>query len=254
MEQRVTRFSGAEWADQLRSIVLVGCGGIGSWTALNLARIGHDLILIDPDTVDETNVQGGQMFMTSSIGQSKVEAVFHTCRAFGCQSAIDAVQAHVTRELIEAQPIVICGLDNMKARRQVFDAWLAECENHLSSVQQKEAILIDGRLTMEMWEVFAVPFSNNQLLERYEKYHLFSDEEAQVLDCTTKQSTGAAMGIAAAISFTLCNHLTNMKLDDDFRSVEFYQRHHYPIQQYTTDTAENHELCQEQEKEPVELS
>lgn len=250
MEVRTTRFSGAEWADQLRSIVLVGCGGIGSWTALALSRIGHELTLIDPDMVDETNVTGGQMFMKNHIGLNKVDATTSTCRMFGCESGIDVIDDVFAPELIESCHIVVCGLDNMKARRLVFESWVKECKT-LPSSAKREAVLIDGRLTMEMWEVFTIPFSDKALLDRYEKDHLFSDDEAQVLDCTTKQSTGAAMGIAAAITFSLCNHLTNMKLDDDFRSVEFYQRMHYPIQQYTTVIAENQEVCQETKAETV---
>lgn len=244
MEQRVTRFSGAEWASELRRVVIIGTGGIGSWVSLSLSRIGHSLILIDPDFVDETNVQGGQLFATQQVRLAKAEAVVETCRRFGCVAPIDPIVELVSRDLISGENIVICGLDNMKARRQVFEAWWAECTG-MSPERQREAVLIDGRLTMEMWEVFTIPFSDTALLERYEKEHLFSDDEAQILDCTTKQSTGAAMGIAGAITFSLCNHLTNIKLDDDFRSVEFYQRMHYPIQQYTTVVAENQEICQQ---------
>lgn len=250
MEVRTTRFSGAEWADQLRTILLVGCGGIGSWLALALGRIGHELIIVDPDIVDETNVQGGQMYVSSAIGRPKVNAVTELCRNFGCDNLIDPIIDVVSAEVMEGQRIIICGLDNMAARRQVFEEWQAQCER-MTTTDQQEAILIDGRLTMEMWEVFAIPFVQSDLRARYEKDHLFSDEEAQVLDCTTKQSTGAAMGIAAAITFTLCNHLTNIKLGEEFRSVEFYQRMHYPIMQYTMETAANHEVCQETETQEV---
>jgi molybdopterin/thiamine biosynthesis adenylyltransferase len=247
MEVRTTRFSGLPWASELRSIMLVGCGGINSWVTLSLGRIGHTLTIVDPDLVDETNVHGGQMFRTDMIGHEKVHAVVRICRSFGCDAPMDGLVDLFSDDLLdETTHIVICGLDNMRSRRLVFEAWRKNCAI-LRPELQKEAILLDGRLTGEMYEVFTIPFADPSLLDRYEKDHLFSDEEAEVLDCTTKQSTGAAMGIAAAITFSLCNHLTNIKLGEEFRSVEFYQRMHYPIQQYTNEPAVNHELCQQTE-------
>src|SRR3954465_14305021 len=92
MAQRTTRFSGADWADQLRTIILVGVGGIGSWTAINLARIGHTLHIVDPDIVDETNVNGGQAFRNADIGTRKVLAVSALCRTFG---TINPIYTHI---------------------------------------------------------------------------------------------------------------------------------------------------------------
>lgn len=230
--EKTTRFSGADWADQLKDIMIVGVGGIGSWTALNLARIGHSLILVDGDQVDETNVLGGQMFQVSQVGQHKVAAVQATCRAFGADKGIDTIPALFEKGMAGGYPIIICGLDNMAARKLVYEDWKRCCTATLGKEFVKGSILIDGRLTMEMFEVFAIQCNRPEQMEQYEKEHLFSDEEAQILDCTTKQSTFGAMGIAAQITATLCNHLTNIKLEDDFREVPFYQRMHYPIVQY----------------------
>lgn len=228
MEVRTTRFSGAEWADQLRSILMVGAGGINSWTALSLSRIGHIITLIDPDEVDQTNVHGGQMFRTEDIDRFKVDAVVSICRQFGCINAIDAVAGSYNRDEMQESNIVICGLDNMITRRQVFEDW-RDSTLSLNDSAKKEAILIDGRLTMEMLEIFAVRYSCPKDMIRYEEDHLFSDEEAEILDCTTKQSTFSAMTIAGMITGVLCNHLTNIKLNDDFREVPFYQRLYYPL-------------------------
>lgn len=54
---------------------VIGLGGIGSWVALNLALVGvNNVILIDPDIVEETNLNRTP-FKASQIGFSKVEAV-----------------------------------------------------------------------------------------------------------------------------------------------------------------------------------
>src|SRR5450631_3991042 len=85
------RWGGMDWATEQREIMLIGNGGIGSFTALSLARIGHSLILIDPDICDLTNVQGGQLHRTTDIGRDKVAAVSEICREFGCTSEITTI-------------------------------------------------------------------------------------------------------------------------------------------------------------------
>ena len=228
---RTTRFSGLEWAEELKRIVLVGAGGIGSWTALNLSRIGHDLELIDGDSVDETNVHGGQMFRTKDIGKKKVSAVLEICREFGCINDISAIDS-MFEEDWDTNPITITGLDNMKARKLVFDRWV---EQHGDN---KDALFIDGRLLAENMEVLAVQGGNEDQIANYKSEYMFTDDEVDELDCTTKQSTFSAMGISSLITATLCNFLTNRKLDFEMREVPFYQRLFYPISKYDIKSAE----------------
>lgn len=59
-----------------QNAVVVGLGGIGNWVALELALSGcvTNLILIDPDEVEEHNLNR-TIFKISDIGQKKVDAV-----------------------------------------------------------------------------------------------------------------------------------------------------------------------------------
>ena len=58
------------------SILLVGCGGSGSYAALHLAQLAYsaeltiELVFIDPDTVEQKNI-GRQNFCPGEIGQPK---------------------------------------------------------------------------------------------------------------------------------------------------------------------------------------
>lgn len=231
---KTTRFSGADWADQLEEIMIVGIGGIGSWLTLNLSRIGHNLYIVDPDMVDETNVTGGQMYRDFDIGRHKVHSVVDIARQFGCTGGIISVDDVFTGET-GVVPIMMTGLDSMEARKLVFEEWNKDREvskkgNLLDGANNH--LLIDGRLTMEMMEIIAVQGSNEEQIERYKREFLFDDEEADVLDCTTKQSTFGAMMIASLMTATLCNFLTNKKLGEEFREVPFYQRFHLPIFNY----------------------
>ncbi len=226
---QTTRFSGADWADQLKELIIIGVGGIGSWVALNLARIGHNIYLIDPDLVDETNVTGGQMFSCNNVGTYKVDAVKETCRNFGCDEEITVMAEEYTSHTGHLD-IMISAVDNMVARKVIFQQW----KKRLGYSSEKSCILIDGRLLMETMEIFTLRGDRKEDIEKYEKEYLFNDSEVPDLDCTNKQSTFGAMTIAGLITATLCNHLTNVKIGEEMREVPFYQRMHLPILNYQT--------------------
>lgn len=239
MSVKTTRFSGADWGDQLRTVNLIGVGGIGSWTALNLARIGHELYLIDADSVDETNVTGGQMYRNTDVSKTKVSAVETICREFGCTNPIYGLadwykgeELYETFERTEGfeffPKIIVNGLDNMKTRKQTFEDWKKYCDI-CTEEENKQNIFIDGRLNCEMWEIFTMRGDNKRAMAKYAEEYLFSDAESPDLDCTNKQSTFGAMSISASITATLCNLLTNEKLGVEFREVPFYQRSYFPL-------------------------
>ena len=61
-------------SDIVFPVSIIGCGGIGSPTALMLSKVGYpEINLIDPDLVEEHNLPN-QLFPLSAIGQKKVDA------------------------------------------------------------------------------------------------------------------------------------------------------------------------------------
>lgn len=217
------RFASADWADQQENILIIGQGGIGSWLTLNLARIGHKLVTMDGDNVDGTNVQGGQMFRTIDVGSSKAECVKNICREFGCMEEITNFDV-MFDDSQDVLPITISGLDNMEARKWVFEAWKRNPDKEL---------FIDGRLTLELCEFFTIRGTDEEAIREYEEKHLFTDAEAQELDCTAKQSTFGAMLISSLMTASLCNYLTNRKLGMLFREENFYTRMYLPLFELT---------------------
>lgn len=227
------RWSGFDWADQQQTIMMIGVGGIGSWTALSLSRIMHKLYLVDDDMVDETNVQGGQMYRQSDIGHYKVQAVQQICRDFGCVNSISCL-ATKWDEGLGMTDICITGLDNMAARKQIYEAWKQRVN---SSNAASKCLFIDGRMAGELYEIFTLQGDKPEQFEEYEKW-LFEDSEVEDLDCTMKQTTFVAMGIASAITSTLCNFLANKKSEMEYKEVPFHQRFYVPALQYDTRNVE----------------
>lgn len=249
MSKRVTRFSGADWFSEQRDIMIIGIGGIGSWLAINLSRIGHELYLIDPDVVDETNVTGGQAYRTEDIGRSKGAAVTELCRSFGCSNLITTLQEEFSSET-GMVGICITGLDNMKARKLAFDEWKKHLNNTVAEGgNTEEHLFIDGRLLMENMEILCVQGNNEEQIKEYREKYLFNDEEVAPVDCTAKQSTFGAMIIAGLITSTLCNWLTNRKLGMEFRETPLYQRFYLPILDYKQINIEQN--VKEEEATPV---
>lgn len=226
-----TRWSGADWADQQQNITLIGAGGIGSWTALALSRIGHSLTIIDPDMVDETNVKGGQFYKKSDIGEPKVESVRKNILELGCNNDIYTI-ADYFEDSEQIDTICISALDNMKTRKNAFNSWISFVENQRKGGSSLPAIFIDGRLLLETLEIFAVDYDNKDDIKEYQEKWLFDDKDVPDLDCTNKQTTFSAMIIGGMITSVLCNFLTNCKLAMEFRDVPFHQRMYLPIFDY----------------------
>ena len=59
-----------------KSVLILGCGGVGGYVAEGLARSGiGTLILVDFDIIDETNINSQIIALDSTIGMKKVDVL-----------------------------------------------------------------------------------------------------------------------------------------------------------------------------------
>jgi molybdopterin-synthase adenylyltransferase len=101
-------------------VVVIGCGGLGSWIALSLARLGvRGLTLLDPDRFDRTNAPRQLMFR-DDLGEFKALAVARNIAAHMTTAGrVQAVACHFedVESDVEGLPdLVIAGVDNNAAR------------------------------------------------------------------------------------------------------------------------------------------
>jgi len=186
-----SRFGDAPWFGKNKTIILGGVGGIGSWVALSLGRIGHDLVIFDMDTYDATNI-AGQFCGISSIGKKKATVSAELVAEFSGMHP-NVFGKYTEKSL--SSPIMIAAFDNMEARKTMFENW---------KKQEDRELFIDGRMTAEHFQVFGV---QKGMEEEYEK-HLFSDDEANALRCSFKATSHNAMGIAYIITGLVNNFLS----------------------------------------------
>ncbi len=99
-------------------VLIVGCGGLGSWTALGLAKGGvKEITLVDPDIVEEKNLST-QVYGPEDVGRYKVEALTEKIRPY---AKVNAYRARI-EEIIDDLPtfdLALALTDNIKSRTVV---------------------------------------------------------------------------------------------------------------------------------------
>ena len=146
VDEATSRFSGAIWysAIQSKTITLAGVGGIGSYVGFLLARLKPaGLYLYDPDIVEQANMSG-QLYGSGDLGQAKVSSLHRMLQVYANYYNSVAYQERFTAES-EATDIMICGFDNMEARKLFFDKWFEHVGNKPEGERSK-CLFIDGRI------------------------------------------------------------------------------------------------------------
>ncbi len=120
---------GVEGQEKLKnaSILLIGCGGLGSPLGMYLAAagVGH-LGLVDFDVTDFTNLQRQVMFGTQDVGRPKVDASKDRIASINPNVKVTTFRTKLTSEnvmeIFKDFDIIIDGTDNFPTRYLVNDA------------------------------------------------------------------------------------------------------------------------------------
>ena len=109
------------------SVLMIGTGGLGSPAALYLAAAGVGRIgLIDPDTVDRSNLQRQILHGESWVGKPKLESAAARLREVNPHVELDLLPVRFTpenaMELVSRYDVVLDGCDNFPTRFLSNDA------------------------------------------------------------------------------------------------------------------------------------
>ena len=210
LNNATSRFSGTEWYNEIQKqrIILAGCGGIGSWTILQLARMNPAaLFMYDDDVVEQANMSG-QLYCQDDIGKAKVDAMADMIKSYTTMRNIYAIKDKFTTNS-EAGDVMICGFDNMEARRIFFVAW----HNYVMTKSEEErhkCLYLDGRLSINTLQVFCITGDNDWAMNEYADKYLFTDAEAEETQCSLKQTTYLACMIGSVIVNLFTNWTANL--------------------------------------------
>ena len=95
----LVRLMGREAAHSLANshVLVVGIGGVGSWTAEALARSGiGQITLVDFDHISVSNINRQVHALNSTVGQSKVEAMRERMRAIDSSVRVQVIDDFVS--------------------------------------------------------------------------------------------------------------------------------------------------------------
>lgn len=179
-------------------IHLIGCGGIGSWTALLLAKMGcPDITIYDFDTVEDHNV-ASQYFEERQLGDLKTEAL--VSNVIG-QTGITLKIGEMENEPNIKDGIVVIAVDSMEMRRKLNEFF-----------KDKDFLIIDARMGGLQAEVYC------SLANQYEPT-LVAQADVQPEKCTEK-----AISFNCALIGSLVANYVRLYVNDKLDLEEFRER------------------------------
>lgn len=110
-----------------RSVLVVGCGGLGGYAIEYLARLGvGHITAVDGDVFSESNLNRQLLSTTDNIGRSKASEASARVSAIDPKIRFNAVAEFLSEEnaakLLQGIDIVIDALDNVGSRLVLEDA------------------------------------------------------------------------------------------------------------------------------------
>ena len=209
-DDSTSRFSGAIWYDaiQHKVITLAGLGGIGSYVGFLLSRMHpQHLYMYDDDKVEATNLSG-QLYGNNDINVFKVSALGNMIINYSDFRGMTRYPIRFSEDN-NATDIMICGFDNMEARKTFYTQWKVRVNTKDTTEEKSKCLFIDGRLAAEEFQVLTITGDNEAAMRKYEKDFLFSDAQADATLCSYKQTTFCANMIASYMVNNFVNFVAN---------------------------------------------
>jgi len=124
-EGRFSRFDLIKWWDQRKianaKVLVVGAGALGNEILKNLALLGFEnIIIVDMDTIEESNLSRSILFRESDIGRSKAEVAAEKIKDIYYRCNIIPITGNIMYEvglgIFGWADVIIGALDNREAR------------------------------------------------------------------------------------------------------------------------------------------
>ena len=186
-------------------VLMFGAGGLGSPIAMYLVASGvGEFTIVDPDTVDLSNLQRQILHYTQNIGEDKVVSAAKTLNDLNSQTQIRAIKATLSGDRLEAEvqraDVVVDATDNFDSRFAINNV----CVKYKTALVSGAAIRFEGQvMVFDMQEESAC-------------YHcLFANQDTYSNEleesCSETGILGSVTGLIGAIQATeVIKLLTNI--------------------------------------------
>ena len=167
------------------------------------------------------------MLFRSSLGRSKVEEAASIALDF---SNYNKSYAFISKylESSSTSKIMICGFDNMGARKLFYNKW----KKSIIQEESHEYLFIDGRLTADMFQLFCIQGNDAYVQDEYERNWLFEDEDADDTDCTFRQTSHIAAMLGTYITTYFTNFCSNLSPDNFPKRIPWFMEYNSIVNTY----------------------
>lgn len=177
-------------------VLVIGCGAIGSFATLALAKMGVEHITAyDFDKVDTVNMSN-QFFRFKDIGKNKASALRELVYDF-TNVDITAVCEKFSKTPVISYDVVLLAVDSMAARSEIFE-----------SLEGMTKWLIDTRMSAEKYTQYVVNMRSSDSKLSYKKT-LYTDSEAVAERCTAKSTIYTALTSGSMVCKAVKNIIAN---------------------------------------------
>lgn len=130
-------------------VLVIGVGGLGSPAAIYLCASGvGELVLVDDDRVDESNLQRQVVHTEKTVGMAKVESARQQLAALNSSCKVITFERRLSeedlREQVALADVVLDCTDNFTTRKQVNKA----CRTHQKPLVSGAAVRLEGQLVV----------------------------------------------------------------------------------------------------------
>ena len=221
-------------------VLIVGAGGLGSPVALYLAAAGiGQIIIVDGDHVDLTNLQRQIIFTTDQVGKSKAVCAQERLLALNPSILVSAITDHLSinnaSDVIKHVDLVLDCTDNFATRYLINDV----CSQYKKPWVFASIYQFSGQCAL---------FTEKSACFRC----IFPDPPTDIADCNTAGVLGVLPGLlgtlqaSEAIKFLtglpcpLENNLLMVEASDlTFRKIKLNKSNHCPL---CGDDPQNHKI------------
>jgi len=130
-------------------VLIIGMGGLGSPVALYLAACGvGDIVIVDDDRVDLTNLQRQIVHDSNDIGELKVDSAAETMKALNPEIKVNVISERINGERLHAEVqlanVVVDATDNLESRLEIN----RQCVAARTPLVSASAIRWEGQLSV----------------------------------------------------------------------------------------------------------
>lgn len=184
------------WERKDDEVHIIGLGGIGSFAAFGIAKLGvPNITVVDDDTVEQHNVPNQfHGLFAASQSQPKVESMQYLCSTLA-GTDITTIEGQIgenSPNSWDPHGVVISGVDSMAARKAIWQDGQIKYNRRVSHY-------FDARIAGQLIVVYAVNPTDPDDCKSYEKT-LHSDDESEPAPCTERGVIDVGLMVGAILT------------------------------------------------------